>query len=119
MERRRGWISRTLDAVQGRFRRARPGSVLIMVVSLLVLLALIGTAAMSTSRLDRVSSAQHVKNMQIDLLAESVKEMVLGLFTEDMAGNTVDSAISDPDQGLTNKDAILAGRIPERMMKVL
>jgi Tfp pilus assembly protein PilX len=60
MKSRKPMVVRVLDAVQGRFRRARPGSVLIMVVSLLVLLALIGTAAMSTSRLDRTSSVQNV-----------------------------------------------------------
>lgn len=127
MERRRGWIARTLDAVQGRFRRARPGSVLIMVVSLLVLLALIGTAAMSTSRLDRVSSLQHVRNTQIDILATSVKEMVVALLSRDLSNGTGginpwDSAISPPASesiGVDARDAILGSRIPERMMRVL
>jgi len=61
-------LGRLLDAAQRRFTRARPGSVLVMVVALLVMLALIGTAAMSTARLDRMSSVQHVKNTQLDKL---------------------------------------------------
>ena len=83
MQPRNRTFVRLLDAAQHRFRRARPGSVLIMVVSLLVLLALIGTAAMSTSRLDRSSSQQNVKNVQVDILAEGVKRMVLGILSKD------------------------------------
>src|SRR3954454_22969147 len=80
-------MSRLFDAMQRRFKRARPGSVLIMVVSLLVLLALIGTAAMSTARLDRVGSQQHVRTTQFEGLADSIKEMVAGLLVEDRLGN--------------------------------
>ena len=47
-------LGRLLEAAQRRFSRARPGSVLVMVVALLVMLALIGTAAMSTARIDRI-----------------------------------------------------------------
>src|SRR3954468_2103625 len=94
-------LRRLLDAAQRRFRQARPGSVLIMVVSLLVLLALIGTAAMSTARVDRAASRQHVANTQIEILAESVKQMVIGQLVNDLFGyaatNVTDSAASDPD----------------------
>lgn len=109
---------RLLDAAQLRFRRARPGSVLIMVVSLLVLLALIGTAAMSTSRLDRNSSQQNVKNVQVDLLAEGVKRMVLGVLSKDAsAANTVDSTMFDPDATVKDEaNAILASLLPERQL---
>src|SRR3954467_12349041 len=75
---------RLLDAAQRRFRRARPGSVLIMVVALLVLLALIGTAAMSTARLDPMSSAPNVKNVQVDMYAESLKNIVVGEVVADL-----------------------------------
>ena len=44
---------RLLEKVQKRFVRARPGSVLILVVALLVLMALIGTAFLSTTNYDR------------------------------------------------------------------
>src|SRR5688500_11322291 len=79
-------IGRLLDAVQRRFARSRPGSVLIMVVSLLVLLALIGTAAMSTARIDRVGAAQHATNTQLEILADGVKQMVLAQLVEDLFG---------------------------------
>ena len=46
-----------LDRIQRRFRRSRAGSVMIMVVALLVLLALMGTAYVTTARLDRLGSA--------------------------------------------------------------
>jgi hypothetical protein len=80
-------IARLLDAAQRRFRRARPGSVLVMVVALLVMLALIGTAAMSTARLDRMSSVQHVKNTQLDIMAESVKNMAIADVIADLFSN--------------------------------
>src|SRR6266550_3594495 len=65
----------TLDLLKRRFRRSRPGSVLIMVVALLVLLALIGTAWISTVRIDRFASAQHTVNTEVDMLVEGVKEL--------------------------------------------
>ncbi len=55
-----------------------------MVVALLVMLALIGTAAMSTARIDRIASVQHVANTEIDMLAESVKQMVIGQLVNDL-----------------------------------
>jgi hypothetical protein len=114
-------VNRVLDAVQRRFRRARPGSVLIMVVSLLVLLALIGTAAISTARLDRADSRQNMANVQVDILAEGVKQMVLGQLVNDLFGyqalNWTDAAGSDPDEENDDtRDAMLGSRLPERLM---
>jgi hypothetical protein len=124
-------MSRLLDAVQRRFRRARPGSILIMVVSLLVLLALIGTAAISTARLDRVSSGQNVQNTQVDLLAEGLKQMVISQLVSDLYDvkdntssdslkdffNSTDSAASDPALGnKATRDAIIGSRVPERLI---
>src|SRR6266704_2055136 len=116
-------LTRLLEAAQRRFRSARPGSVLIMVVALLVLLALIGTAAMSTARIDRMSSKQHVTNTQIEMLADSVKQMVIAQLVNDLfppngGANETDAVITDPDlQYEDTKDVILASRLPERMMK--
>ncbi len=62
-------LSRRIDH---RFRQARPGSVLILVVALLVLMALMGTAYISTTRVDRHSSAQNAFNTEIDLLIDAV-----------------------------------------------
>ena len=116
-------LTRLLEAAQRRFRSARPGSVLIMVVALLVLLALIGTAAMSTARIDRMSSKQHVVNTQVDMLLDSVKQMVIGQLVNDLfppngETNETDAVVTDPDlQYEDTKDVILASRLPERMMK--
>src|SRR5258706_5399956 len=116
---RGNWLVRLLDAAQRRFRRARPGSVLVMVVALLVMLALIGTAAMSTARIDRISSVQHVANTEIDMVAESVKQMVIGRLVNDLfvtgSPNTTDSAALDPDAPTNLRDAILGSRLPERL----
>src|SRR5947208_2386890 len=81
---KRNGLARLLDAAQRRFSRARPGSVLVMVVALLVMLALIGTAAMSTARLDRMSSVQHVKNTQLDIMADGVKNMAIADVVADL-----------------------------------
>jgi hypothetical protein len=54
----------------------RPGSVMIMVVALLVLLALMGTAWIASVRYDRSSSAQSVTNNQIDTVAQGVADML-------------------------------------------
>ena len=62
----------SLRRFQEQFRNARPGSVLILVVVLLVLLALMGTAFISTSRVDRYSSQQNSFNTEIDLLIDAV-----------------------------------------------
>ena len=50
---------------------ARSGSVLILVVVLLVLMALIGTAYISTTRIDRYSAGQHMANVQSDLASDA------------------------------------------------
>ena len=64
-----------LDRVQRRFARSRPGSVLILTVVLVVLLALLGTALLSTTRTDRYTASWNQANTQIDMLVEGVKEM--------------------------------------------
>ncbi|MEA2711024.1 MAG: hypothetical protein QOF78_3625 [Phycisphaerales bacterium] len=73
-----------LDRVQRRFRRSRSGSVLILVVALLVLLALLGTAFITTTRIDRVSSVQHTKNVQIDLLVEGMVNLAFNAVRDDL-----------------------------------
>src|SRR5437660_7326266 len=51
----------------------RIGSIMIMVVALLVLMALIGTAYIATARHDRGSAVQNSNNVQIDMFLESVE----------------------------------------------
>src|SRR5436190_17572588 len=79
-------ISRLLHPAQRGFRAARPGSVLILVVALLVLLALIGTAWMSSIRVERFASAQNIANVQIDLLVEGVKNIAQSVLVQDLFG---------------------------------
>jgi DNA uptake protein ComE-like DNA-binding protein len=52
--------------------RNRPGSVLILVIALLVLLALIGTAFLSTTQTERYSAQQHSVNTEADLLLQGL-----------------------------------------------
>src|ERR1700712_1818997 len=49
-------MDNAMDRLQRRFRGSRSGSVLIMVVALLVLLALMGTAYLATARQDRLAA---------------------------------------------------------------
>ncbi len=63
---------RYLGRIEERCVRARPGSVLILVVALLVLMAMMGTAFISTSRSDRFSSQQNSFNTEVDLLINAV-----------------------------------------------
>jgi hypothetical protein len=76
-----------LRKIDRRFQLSRPGSVLILVVALLVLMALIGTAFLSTTRVDRYATVQHTNNTEIDLLVEGVKNM---------AKATIVGSLNDP-----------------------
>lgn len=75
--------------LQARFRSARPGSVLVLVVALLVLMALIGTAWLSTARIDRYSTRQAINNTQIDLLVDGVVNMVKASQLDDLIAGGV------------------------------
>src|SRR5688500_12360000 len=66
-----------------RRRRSRYGSVLILVVALLVLMALIGTAWISTARVDRAAAVQHGSNTQIELLMDGVVNMAVARLVAD------------------------------------
>lgn len=66
-----------LGAAQRRFRRSRSGSVLILVVALLVLLALIGTAFITTAGNERDAAVQHIYTTQIELLVQAVKDLAV------------------------------------------
>lgn len=62
----------------------RRGSVLVLVVALLVLLALVGTAYLTTTRFDRAAGVQHVTNTQIDLLVDGVRRITEGTISGDL-----------------------------------
>jgi hypothetical protein len=95
-------------------RRAPRGSVLILVVSLLVLMALIGTAWISTTRVDRANTFQNTHNTQVDLLIEGVANTVKAKLLDDVfdqglyrrAGGKYDHSDS------VISDEFLASRVP-------
>lgn len=66
---------------------ARRGSVLILVVVLVVLLALMGTAMLMTTRNDRYVVTQNTANTQVDLLVEGVREMARSAILSDLNDN--------------------------------
>lgn len=77
--------------------RKRRGSVMIMVVALLVLLALMGTAWIAAVRYDRASSSVNVQNEQLDHAVATAIQI---------AGQQVDAGIrgvkiKDPPSGMT------------------
>jgi hypothetical protein len=77
-------VRQLLNQAQRRFVRSRPGSVLILVVALLVLMALIGTAYMTMAQFDRFSAAQHAFNTEVDLLLDGVIGLTKGTVTSDV-----------------------------------
>ncbi len=83
-----GWLTRTLAAADRRFRRARPGSVLIVVVALLVLIALAGTALIVTVRTDRFAVGQNTANTQIELLVDAVVRLSKAQLVDDLFGHS-------------------------------
>jgi hypothetical protein len=74
----------------------RRGSVLIMVVALLVLIALIATAMLSTTRNDRFASIQHQQNVQIDLLVEGAKQIAIAAIVDDVIGDIAGTKLYRP-----------------------
>src|SRR3954468_4054719 len=96
---------RVFNRVQRRFQRSRAGSVLILCVALLVLLALIGTAMISTSRGDRYSSVQHTYNTEVDLLVEGVKKLAEGAIVNDL----FDVAVTPPAQQTYRRPLLAIG----------
>src|SRR5438552_4142258 len=69
-----------------RLPRQRFGSVLILVVALLVLMALIGTAFISTARTDRYATTTNGYNTQIDLLVEGIVSVSQDAMLQDTMG---------------------------------
>jgi DNA uptake protein ComE-like DNA-binding protein len=79
------FLERLFSAIQRRLPRQRRGSVLILVVVLLVLMALMGTAFMSTTRNDVTSAGSNAVNTQVDLIADgaaraAIANIVNGVF---------------------------------------
>ena len=103
-------LSRPLARLQRRFAQARPGSILIMVVALLVLLALMGTAYISSARQERYAagagSSQLILHDAVESYARSLIAQVTSMVSKD-AGNLFPA----PTDG-TTATLFLAGRQP-------
>lgn len=104
-------LARLLDRVQNRFQRSRAGSVMILVVTLLVLMAIIGTAFLTTARNDRYSSQLHESNVQVDMLLDGVKNILLGRIAGE---NFLDPSGQRWDD--VHSDNWLASRTPAMMI---
>ncbi len=61
----------------------RRGSILILVIALLVMLALVGTAFITSTRLDRTAAATGSANTQIDLFGQSVENIAVDAIFND------------------------------------
>jgi hypothetical protein len=112
-----------------RTREPRRGSVLIFVVALLVLLALIGTAWISTTRTDRYTTQQNAVNTSVDLLVKGAADMAIGTIINDMFGSdgtfkgganwaNIDTssrpaAVANVTNSAFAIDKFLASRVPE------
>lgn len=72
------WLRRRILRAQRRILRGRAGSVLIIVVTLLVLLALMGTAYISLTRIDRIATSAYVETAGKEAFEEELTELVIG-----------------------------------------
>jgi hypothetical protein len=81
-------FARRLNRAKARVRRARPASMLIFVVVLLVLMALIGTAFISTARVERYAATQNTYNTQVDLFSQGMLNLAQGAMLRKLNGNT-------------------------------
>ena len=87
----RNLTARTLPRTLPRTLRGRRGSILILVVALLVLLALIGTAYLTSTQTERQTAGQATVNTQVDLVmtgftAAVNDSVVSGLYGTNPAG---------------------------------
>jgi len=101
-------------APRARRRRSKRGSVLILVVSLLVLMALIGTAWISSTRVDRASTVQNTHNTQIDLLVDGVVNTIRATLVADLFDQGLYRRAGgkyDHSDGVLS-DEFLASRVP-------
>lgn len=96
MQRITHFVVKMLDRVQIRLTRARPGSVLILVVVLVVLLALLGTATLSTTQGDRWIATQNSANTQVDLIVQGVIEMAKATIIGDLFGTQNNTTLFRP-----------------------
>ena len=96
-------------------RRVRPGSVLILVVALLVLLALMGTAYIETTRVDRHSSVQNSFNTEIDLVIDGVCKIEQQMILSAKGAPTDTPTASDDSMIWTSlaDSSFICSRVPQ------
>ena len=85
-------VMREMDAGSA---NVRPGSVLILVVVLLVLMALLGTAFLVTARNDRVATRLYSHNVQIDMLLDGVEHLAMGVISNSNASTSDQQRFDD------------------------
>ena len=94
----------------------RRGYALILAVMLLVLMALVGIAFLTTTRNDRYASHQHTASAQADLLLDGVVTLVETALVDDLFDGTTDAA-AFRRPGMTyehvdGEELFLADRVP-------
>src|SRR5687767_8525352 len=80
----------------------RRGSVLILCVVLIVVLALMGTAMLSGTRIDRYTTQQHSYNTQIELLVEGAKQVAKSELARDLYDTTTATLVYRPVRDQSN-----------------
>ncbi len=93
---------------------------MILVVALLVLLALMGTAFISSARNDRTTAVQHANNTEVDLLLEGVCNVVKSSIVAGLFDSSVTPSFRNPasanyrNYDSCRDDLWLADRIPAK-----
>ena len=105
-------LSQPWSRLQRRFQTANPGSVLIMVVALIVLLALMGTAYVGSARMERFASVattnQRALRDATDSYARQLLDQVKALIVTDANSGNLVTAPSDAQ----TTTQVLAARAP-------
>jgi Tfp pilus assembly protein PilX len=99
--------------IERRFQGTRRGTVLIMVVALLVLLALMGTAFIATARMDRLSAGQVKQLTSWQEIADSLAQQALSIAGTWIAGDPQTFTSGEVDGSSTSNGGIyIASRDP-------
>jgi hypothetical protein len=99
-----------------RLRSTRRGSVLIIVVALLVMMALIGTAAISMARLDRYAATQQVTTVENEIIREAMLQQARNdamiALSRDNTGTMDSPYVYNTGTNLMRVDQYLSARTP-------
>src|SRR5690348_17029157 len=99
-----------------RVRSMRRGSVLIIVVALLVMMALIGTAAISMARLDRYAARQQVTTVENEIIREAMLQQARNdamiALARDNTGTMDSPFVYNTGTNLLRVDQYISSRTP-------